>query len=283
MVKRNLDHLVLVTNDLDQNRVDLTRFGFFVAADGVHPFGTKNACVFFQDGTYFEPVAIHNAQIAAQAAAEGNAFVQKFKDYTGAIADKGFSGMALTSDDVSADHTLFKSHDLLLSPTFSFSRGLKLADGSEKTVSFHINFVDGGEQDQFLGFAIQREVPLPDGKNDLTIHPNGVVGIQKLYLQSQAPEDYRDYLAVLTGDQTPQQTGDELVFEIGERSLIVSKGYATSQPKPSLNGVAIELKVINLDETKQYLHQNKCAYIENGQKISCQTKALLGYNLIFSE
>jgi hypothetical protein len=29
-----------------------------VAADARHPFGTENACVFFADGTYLEPLAL---------------------------------------------------------------------------------------------------------------------------------------------------------------------------------------------------------------------------------
>lgn len=283
MRTRNLDHLVLVTDDLDQNRKDLTRFGFRVAPNGIHPFGTKNACIFFQDGTYFEPLAVHNSQIGRREMAKGNVFVCKYRDYTTKIANYGFSGIALASDSVVADEALFGSHNILLGPTFSFSRALKGADGAEKIVRFHMNFVDGGNQDQFLGFAIQREVPLPNGKNDLTSHPNGVIGIKRLHLQTHTPENYRHYLSVLTGDQTPKQTDKGIAFQIGDRKIIVSKADATTQPSESLKGVAIELKVMNLDETALYFSHNQSAYVENNQKILLHGKAQLGYDLIFSE
>ncbi|MBW8910040.1 MAG: VOC family protein, partial [Mesorhizobium sp.] len=70
-----LDHLVLPTGSLDVARTRLTALGFVVAPVGVHPFGTENACVFFADGTYLEPLAIGNEQVADRAIGEGNVFV----------------------------------------------------------------------------------------------------------------------------------------------------------------------------------------------------------------
>ncbi len=55
---RAIDHLVLPIVDLDTSRERLGRLGFTVAADARHPFGTENACVFFSDDTYLEPLAV---------------------------------------------------------------------------------------------------------------------------------------------------------------------------------------------------------------------------------
>jgi len=55
---RNVDHLVLPVSDLGTSRERMTALGFTVAPEAVHPFGTENACVFFADGTYLEPLAI---------------------------------------------------------------------------------------------------------------------------------------------------------------------------------------------------------------------------------
>lgn len=280
---RNLDHLVLIANDLNQNRADLSALGFHVAADGIHPFGTKNACVFFQDGTYFEPVAIDNAALFEQAAHDGNAFVQKYQDYQRNMALKGFSGMALTSDDVQEDYDVFDSHQMLLGPTFSFSRGLKLPDGTQKQVSFHLNFVDNGDQDHFLGFAIVREVPLPTGQNELTMHPNGVIGIKSLLLQTKSPTDYLQYLSVLTGDHVPAQTDSTYQFQIGERDIILSEYYDGYEATQSLNGVAISLKVQDLNQTKAYLGSAQLAYVERDQHLLFKGKDVLGYDLLFSD
>ena len=51
MPARSLDHLVLPVVDIRTARKRLTELGFTVAADARHPFGTENACVFFQDET----------------------------------------------------------------------------------------------------------------------------------------------------------------------------------------------------------------------------------------
>jgi hypothetical protein len=55
---RALDHLVLPVHALDEARARLTRLGFTVAPDARHPFGTENACVFFADNTYLEPLGV---------------------------------------------------------------------------------------------------------------------------------------------------------------------------------------------------------------------------------
>ena len=53
-----IDHLVLPVRDLDLARARYEALGFRVAAEARHPFGTENACIFLQDGTYLEPLAL---------------------------------------------------------------------------------------------------------------------------------------------------------------------------------------------------------------------------------
>ncbi len=57
-----LDHLVLPVTNIDLARERLGRLGFTVAAEGRHPFGTVNACVFFADKTYLEPLGVASAK-----------------------------------------------------------------------------------------------------------------------------------------------------------------------------------------------------------------------------
>ncbi len=66
-----LDHLVLPVTDIELARERLGRLGFTVAAEGRHPFGTENACVFFADKTYLEPLGIASAKKYEESVAPG--------------------------------------------------------------------------------------------------------------------------------------------------------------------------------------------------------------------
>lgn len=54
----SVDHLVLPVEVIGVAVKRLVSLGFTVAPEALHPFGTQNACVFFADGTYLEPLAI---------------------------------------------------------------------------------------------------------------------------------------------------------------------------------------------------------------------------------
>ena len=74
----SIDHLVLPFQTLAAARERFERLGFLVAPDAVHPFGTGNACVFFADGRYLEPLAVADrAGLQARSADEGHLFVAR--------------------------------------------------------------------------------------------------------------------------------------------------------------------------------------------------------------
>ena len=64
---RALDHLVLPVPSLELARAHLDALGFTIAPQGTHPFGTINACVFFADGTFLEPLAVGDPVTVAPA------------------------------------------------------------------------------------------------------------------------------------------------------------------------------------------------------------------------
>jgi hypothetical protein len=70
----------LPVEDLDTARARHSALGFTVAADARHPFGTENACVFFADGTYLEPLALPSVK-SARKRREGNVFVARDQAY----------------------------------------------------------------------------------------------------------------------------------------------------------------------------------------------------------
>lgn len=48
MKSHRIDHLVLPVEDIGIAVKRLVSLGFTVAPEALHPFGTRNACVFFQ-------------------------------------------------------------------------------------------------------------------------------------------------------------------------------------------------------------------------------------------
>jgi hypothetical protein len=95
---RPLDHLVLPVEDLETTRARHAALGFTVAADARHPFGTENACVFFADGSYLEPLAVASREECEQAARDGNVFVARDQAHRFRLGDTGFSAVVVGSE-----------------------------------------------------------------------------------------------------------------------------------------------------------------------------------------
>ncbi len=56
---RTLDHVVLPVASLEVARARYEALGFTVAPNGLHPFGTENCCIYLEDETMLEPLAMN--------------------------------------------------------------------------------------------------------------------------------------------------------------------------------------------------------------------------------
>ena len=118
---RPLDHLVLPVVDLATARLRLSALGFAVAPEARHPFGTENACVYFADSTYLEPIAIADQQIYDQNIVKAE-FVRRDRAYRFRNGDDGLSAIVLKSEDAEADHAEFAE------------AGVGVGDGDRKVI-----------------------------------------------------------------------------------------------------------------------------------------------------
>ncbi|HXV30060.1 MAG TPA: VOC family protein, partial [Sinorhizobium sp.] len=119
---RPLDHLVLPVAGLAQSRRRLTDLGFTVAEDARHPFGTENACVFFSDNTYLEPLAVASREECEAAALDGNVFVARDQAFRFRQGPEGLSAIVLATPDATEDHIRFRSHGISGGDMLEFSR-----------------------------------------------------------------------------------------------------------------------------------------------------------------
>jgi len=177
MTQRALDHLVLPTASVDAARDRLTRLGFTVAPNGVHPFGTVNACVYFPGGTFLEALALADGEAAATAIAHGNVFVARDHVFRAMRGEEGFSAIVLVSDDADRDHAAFAKLDISGGDMLTFSRPSADAHGKVGTATFKLAFAaDIETADAFL-FTCQRiDAPAID-RGSLERHANGATGI----------------------------------------------------------------------------------------------------------
>ena len=99
-----IDHLVLPVTDIDLARERLGKLGFTVAPDARHPFGTENACVFFADKTYIEPLGVASVEESEVTAREGNVFTARDQAFRFRCGSEGLSAIAFATADAKHEH-----------------------------------------------------------------------------------------------------------------------------------------------------------------------------------
>lgn len=181
---RLIDHCVLPVADLDTARRRLASLGFTVAPDGVHPFGTKNACVYFADDTFLEPLASGDARAIAEAEADGNVFVSRDRAFRRLHDEDGFSALVFKTGNADADHEAFVDDGLSAGPMLTFSRPFRDAAGASGTASFKLAFAaPAGEAATYI-FTCQRIGTPQVDRSALERHANGARGIKAIMVEA---------------------------------------------------------------------------------------------------
>ncbi len=272
---RLLDHLVLPVGNLAVARHRLQTLGFTVAADARHPFGTENACVFFADKTYLEPLAVGQREDCEAAAVAGNVFVARDQAYRFRRGQDGFSAIVVSSDDAAGDDARFRKAGLSGGSMLEFSRPMRLPDGSEATGSFRLAFASDLRAPDFFFFSCQRVQPLPADRSDLETHANGVVGISDVVLSEPNPTDFQYILQEVVDER--EVTAHSFGMDIETANVKISvlnpagmQGFfdrRTSTHARGLRGRAIVLKVADLSATERHLAASAVEFIKKDNRL----------------
>ncbi|MBO6719628.1 MAG: VOC family protein [Rhizobiaceae bacterium] len=207
MEPRPLDHLVLPVASLKAARERLTALGFTVAPDGIHPFGTANCCVFFDDGTFLEPLAVADASAAAREADAGNVFVSHDHVFRGRNGDEGFSALVYGTSDAAQDHAAFEAADISAGDMLTFAREFATPDGGRDRAEFRLAFAADEDAPDCLFFTCERvAVPKVD-RSALLRHANGVTGIAQVLMSAPAPSALSGFLEKVTGTSAEPVSG----------------------------------------------------------------------------
>jgi hypothetical protein len=185
-----LDHLVLPVASIGLARERLGKLGFTVAADAAHPFGTENACIFFADKTYLEPLGVASPSAYEAATQAGKRLRRAIRPFGFAAATTACRRSCSALPDADRDHIRFVAGRLSGGEMLQFERPMKMPDGSQTTAAFRLAFAADLRAPDFFLFTCQRINPLPSDRRALETHANGVVGITEIVLNSNGPEGF---------------------------------------------------------------------------------------------
>ncbi|WP_144574486.1 VOC family protein [Agrobacterium sp. DE0009] len=258
-----VDHLVLPVAHIDVATARLSNLGFTVAPEAIHPFGTMNACVFIADGTYLEPLAVHDPTKYRQSVAKSDVFTGRDCDFR-ARHGEGFSALVAATKDALADHQRFISSDLSAGDIFEFSRPVQMPDGSRSEASFRLAFAASGSAADFFLFSCQRVKALPGDRSALERHANGVTGLAEIVLSPGADQRAGELVEAVFGVSSTLSPEGDTIFPTANAAIRVTEKPAfgdaaidaSSETAGGLRGTGIVFSVRDLAVTAAVLAAN---------------------------
>lgn len=224
-VFNRIDHIVILVRNLD-DAIDTYRgLGFTVVPGGVHPGGTHNALVAFQDGTYLELVAFQEPERAEQA--------RDHRWYPFTSTDGGIIDFCLDVDDVAAAIGDIASRGLDFSGPMPGAR--TRLDGAQ--VSWRVGqppLDRTGELPFFIDDITERAVRVPDG--EATRHPNGVGGVRAIVIAVRDLPEAVELYGKLLDQPTPPHAADEahtaeaVIFRVGDQQIMLAYPSGPDSP-----------------------------------------------------
>ena len=278
MSARALDHLVLPVAGLGPVRARLSALGFTVAPEGVHPFGTVNACVYFADGTFIEPLAVGDAAAVEAAAAAGNSFVLGDRRFRAARGEEGLSAIVLATGDAEADHARFTRLGICGGPMVEFSRPSLDRDGKADIASFLLAFAapEGGA-DAFFFACERRKVPMID-RRALERHANGATRIVAVEAEAADPRGFADFLAAMSGG-APGEDGGRVAVALANAAVRIARNPDARAPR--LTGIVFGVR--DPDAAAALFNAGAIGYQRRDGRLHVPASAGQGPGFVFEE
>lgn len=286
---RALDHLVLPTASLDTARERLGALGFTVAPEGVHPFGTVNACVFFADGTFLEPLAVGDRAVTEAETRRGNVFVARDTAFRFRNGEEGCSAVVFGSSNANADHAEFTGSGLSIGGRLDFSRAFRTPDGDEGEASFRLAFAGDWRSPDCFFFTCERVNVAKVDRTVLQTHANGATAIREVILREAEPDAFADFLESLC-DTKPVADGAGLMADLRGHRLTVLPPAELSRRfgikaghGRGLRPVAISFAVKDLAAVTALLEARGIAFERHENRLVVEPEAGQGTAFMFEE
>lgn len=260
-VSLRLDHVGLVTPDLEASKEDYEKLGFRLTQESSHKgkvtpegkvelWGSGNRCAMFQRG-YFEILGVTDPE--------------RYHEHFRALLDK-FHGVQLVALGCDSAETLYekrRSDVKGLKEPVEIGRDVPVGLEGEATTPglFRIVHLDESVFPEAELFFIEHRTPDALWQESLLEHPNGVTGLAGVVLCSNEPEATasRFAAATLLGAEDLE---DERRFALdgGWISVVTPERIADLYPDAVLAAVpsivVVSLTVTDLDATRAFLKAN---------------------------
>ena len=288
---RALDHLVLPVYDIDVARQRYEKLGFTVAPDGRHPFGTENCCIFFQDGTFLEPLGIAQRETCEAKAIKGNTFVANDQTYRFRQGDEGFSHLVVKSTDARADNALYKSHGFSGGRMVRFSRRFIGPDGLDNKVAFALAFAADQRSPDTGFFSCEVVTTASVDRGSLLYHENGAVGLKEVILSELNPTDFQYFFQTYLNQREMEVDSFGMSFDaLDSKVTVLSPAgmqafYGMDRPRTE-RGMQFEafiLGVENLKATTNLLESRNVDFEDRGSRLMIAPAKGQGTTLILEQ
>ena len=197
MPARDIDHLVVMTSDLESARAAWEQLGFTTTPRAVHPFGTANSLIQLQ-GNFIELLEIDDPERIPEMAGSAFSFAAHNRAFLEAVGE-GASMLVLTSDDRDADRAGWERLGLRGYDPVDFERKARLPDGSDTRVAFSLAFTGDPSLAGLAFFVCQQHTPDAFWKPDYQRHRNGARRIAAVTLAGPEPKAARPFLEGFSG------------------------------------------------------------------------------------
>ncbi|HET7413509.1 MAG TPA: VOC family protein [Pararhizobium sp.] len=272
---RPIDHCVLPVADLAAARVRLARLGFTVAPEARHPFGTKNACVFFADGTYLEPLAVAEREACEAAAKAGNVFVARDHAFRFRNGEDGFSALAFSTLDAAADDEAFRRAGISAGEPLEFARPFQGPSGETAEAGFRLAFAADLRAPDVLFFTCERVNAPAIDRSALERHANAVTGIAEIMLAEQNPADFQYFLQEVIRQRNEEASSFGLTLRAANAKVSVLTpegmearlGESVALPVRGLRLAAIVFAVRDLAIVERQLRDEDILFRRHGRRI----------------
>ena len=211
-----IDHIVIAVHDLDKAIQTYRNLGFTVVEGGRHPYGSYNALIGFQDGSYVEIIAFYEES-------PKHVWWDLLHKRGGGLVD-----FCMQTNDIRADYQAFKD------------QGVEMTDiadlGRARPDGYYLEWINNktlGKYQGIIPFIIEDKTPREERLPKETTHANGVTGIDTLTLITSDITLPKQVMGnVLKQDPKIVQHGDlkadGYYFEVGTHIL----EYLTSDDDP---------------------------------------------------
>lgn len=276
---RALDHLVMPTASLGVAGDRLGRLGFTVAPQGVHPFGTVNRCVYLDDGTFLEALAIGDPSAVAAAVEAGNSFVAGDRRFRAACGDEGLSALVLASDDAEGDARRYAERGIAGGPMVSFSRPSIDMSGKADTASFLLAFAAHRSAPDLHFFACERRRSPRIDRSALQRHANGARRIAAIDAVCAAPRDFAGFIATMAVSAVAERPDGTCEVALANCAVRIRADDGARAAR--LTGIT--LAVADLAETGALLRGNAIGCETRGGTLTVPAAAGQGAAVSFEE